>query len=204
MTEFDEVYNRVRTYFNNGFNFNDGNEMVNFAKILANVMLLVDDNYDTIAVSHIIDEAVGVQLDNIGDDIRQPRYGNTDEDYRFLLKTKIIAANSSGTIEDIIGIICNSMGITPATSGVEVTNDYQWNGSTMTGEPQVINVNSLPTSLVTSSASLKVLLDRIGTATIADVIIKSVYFINGSTSNLYLGVSTYVTKTQTINVNGGM
>jgi len=203
MADLDEVYGRVRQYFDNGFNFNDGNEMVNFAKIIAQTILLMDNNADEIALSHIIDEAVGLQLDNIGDDLQQPRYGRNDDDYRFLLKTKIIAANSSGTTNDIITIICNSLGADPTTSGIVVNNDYQWNGSKMIGEPQVVDVQSLPTSLVTSSQSLQVLMDRLGSATVADVIIKAVNFINGSTSQLFTGVAVYEVKNQTIPVQGG-
>lgn len=68
------------------------------------------------------DLAEGLALDDIGDDLSEPRLGNSDDIYRFLLKTKIIASASSGTIPDLIQVVKGSLPNSPNLKPV-IIND---------------------------------------------------------------------------------
>ncbi|KAL3947436.1 hypothetical protein [Lentilactobacillus hilgardii] len=199
----DELYQKIRIYLDTGYNWNDGSEMINLSNILADFFLLIDGNTDAIYDAKIIDEAVGLELDNIGDQINQPRYGATDDNYRFILKSKIVAGHSSGTINDIINTIANSLGISSTGNGIIVKNDYGWDGTKMSGEPQVIDVTGLPTQLISGSSSLQTMMDRLQSATMAGIVIKSINFVNGTTMNEYDGIGIFKSKSQTITVLGG-
>lgn len=51
-----------------------------------------------------IDTAIGVQLDDIGSKVGQPRLGFSDTDYRRLIKARIAANRSAGLVSDLIKI----------------------------------------------------------------------------------------------------
>lgn len=57
-----------------------------------------------------IQSAIGLQLDNLGTILGEPRNGTTDDIYRVLLLTRITRNNSEGTPEDLIGIFNTIMG----------------------------------------------------------------------------------------------
>ncbi len=51
-----------------------------------------------------LENSVGTQLDNFGNDLNQPRNGMSDTDYRIRIKAKIAENNSEGTREEIIQV----------------------------------------------------------------------------------------------------
>lgn len=51
-----------------------------------------------------IDTAVGVQLDAIGEIVGQPRAGESDDDYRRMVRARIAANNSEGRVADFIRV----------------------------------------------------------------------------------------------------
>jgi len=51
-----------------------------------------------------VDNAVGVQLDQIGEKVGQPRLGYLDDAYRRLIRARISANKSNGTVNDLIRI----------------------------------------------------------------------------------------------------
>ncbi len=54
---------------------------------------------------HFIDNAVGAQLDGLGEIVDEDRKGKTDAEYRTVLKAKARALRSSGSPEDLIEIV---------------------------------------------------------------------------------------------------
>ena len=57
-----------------------------------------------LATERFVENAIGVQLDGIGDIVGQERQGLGDDDYRPLIRARIKANNSEGTAPDIIGV----------------------------------------------------------------------------------------------------
>lgn len=51
-----------------------------------------------------VDTAFGVQLDQLGDIVGQPRNGATDDDYRRYLRARIATNRSHGIFEDLIRV----------------------------------------------------------------------------------------------------
>ncbi|MDV3519202.1 hypothetical protein, partial [Lentilactobacillus otakiensis] len=179
-TKYKDVYPEIFKMFDRGFAVGAGSNINTLIRILTRFQLWLDNNFESIHSSWIIDEAVGEQLDEIGDDIHQPRYGANDDTYRFILKTKILAAHSGGTINDIINIVCNALQIDPKSSGLKAHTDYHWDGTKMVGNPQVVDIDQLPTSLITSNQTLLVLMDRLSSATLNGVTINTIAFMNDS------------------------
>lgn len=202
-TNYDELYSEIFKMFDRGLAVGSGSNINTLIRVLTRFQLWLDNNFESIHSSWIIDEAVGEQLDEIGDDIHQPRYGANDDTYRFILKTKLLAAHSGGTINDIINIVCNALQIDPKSSGLKVYTDYHWDGAKMAGNPQVVDIDQLPTSMVTSNQTLLVLMDRLSSATLNGVEINTVAFMNTMNMNEYVGVGVQSITVKTINITGG-
>lgn len=79
----------------------------------------LEDAYAQILTDTTIDLSVGVQLDNIGDIVGEPRSGRTDEQYRTAIRARISLNNSEGTIEDIAELIISVAGIPISVSIIE-------------------------------------------------------------------------------------
>ena len=202
-TKYKDVYPEIFKMFDRGFAVGAGSNINTLIRVLTRFQLWLDNNVESIHSSWIIDEAVGEQLDEIGDDIHQPRYGANDDTYRFILKTKLLAAHSGGTINDIINIVCNALQIDPKTSVLKVHTDYHWDGTKMVGNPQVVDIDQLPTSMITSNQTLLVLMDRLSSATLNGVEINTVSFMNTMNMSEYVGVGTQSIMVKEVNVKGG-
>lgn len=64
----------------------------------------LEDSLQTLVAISSISDSVGVQLDNIGQIVGQPRLGFADDEYRLLLYARIRAARSSGAMRDIYAV----------------------------------------------------------------------------------------------------
>jgi hypothetical protein len=76
------------------------------------IQLLEDALWD-LATLRTIDAGEGVQLDGIGDIVRQERQGFSDDDYRPLLRARVRANKSEGTAPDIIAVAVAAMNEPP-------------------------------------------------------------------------------------------
>jgi len=199
----ESLYRRLFELTDVGWNYNSDSNMSKWLSFLTTFFLRMRGNLDEIYKAKQIDDAQGEELDNIGDEIQQPRYGVDDEEYKFILKTQIIVSRSTGTVNDIISIVANSLEIDPKTSGLVVKNDYAYDGTKMTGEPLVVDVTGLPTNYLDNNNQLKVLMRRMGSATAAGVIIKATEFINSAMVNEYSGITVFSQREEYIQVNGG-
>jgi len=199
----ESLYRRLFELTDVGWNYNSDSNMSKWLSFLATFFLRMRGNLDEIYKAKQIDDAQGEELDNIGDEIQQPRYGVDDEEYKFILKTQIIVSRSTGTVNDIISIVANSLEIDPKASGLVVKNDYAYDGTKMTGEPLVVDVTGLPTNYLDNNNQLKVLMRRMGSATAAGVIIKATEFINSAMVNEYSGITVFSQREEYIQVNGG-
>jgi len=61
-----------------------------------------------------LDNAVGAQLDGIGEVVGEDRAGREDEPYRLAIRTRIVLNLSNGTIEDVIALALAISGGTQA------------------------------------------------------------------------------------------
>jgi len=199
----ESLYRRLFELTDVGWNYNSDSNMSKWLSFLTTFFLRMRGNLDEIYKAKQIDDAQGEELDNIGDEIQQPRYGVDDEEYKFILKTQIIVSRSTGTVNDIISIVANSLEIDPKASGLVVKNDYAYDGTKMTGEPLVVDVTGLPTNYLDNNNQLKVLMRRMGSATAAGVIIKATEFINSAMVNEYSGITVFSQREEYIQVNGG-
>lgn len=69
-----------------------------------------------------IANAVGVKLDQFGAVVGEARFGRADTPYRLAIQTRILINLSSGTREDIIGVL---LGLLGPTADIEVTKIAQ-------------------------------------------------------------------------------
>ena len=77
----------------------------NFAAILSSYLVQVqelEDMFFGLLIGRRLDDAVGVQLDGIGDTIDLARGGLNDDDYRTALRGQVATLKLNGKIEDIL------------------------------------------------------------------------------------------------------
>ncbi|MEK3727159.1 DUF2612 domain-containing protein [Lysinibacillus sp. FSL W8-0953] len=86
-----------------------------------------------------IDDAEGVGLDLIGQNVNQPRGVANDEVYRILLKSKIARNLSDGTIDMIIQVLAIALSVEPKMIKIK----EKWNDPEEP-EPAAIKVIELP------------------------------------------------------------
>lgn len=96
---------RLYTQFRNKVTWN---ALVDF---LASWTQELEDATQTLNTLLDIDNSEGVQLDNLGKIVGQPRLGYADADYRFLIKARIATNRSTGTPEDVYSIFRAFLGL---------------------------------------------------------------------------------------------
>ncbi|WP_088005595.1 hypothetical protein [Indiicoccus explosivorum] len=94
----------------------------------------------------LIDNAEGVALDLIGENIQQPRGIATDEVYRVLLKSKIARNLSTSDINTIIRVLSLALDADPSTIRIQ----EKWNDPTEP-EPAAIKVIEVPLAKINES-----------------------------------------------------
>ncbi|TKI65551.1 DUF2612 domain-containing protein [Lysinibacillus mangiferihumi] len=99
----------------------------------------VKDTNDRIRQWRNIDDAEGVGLDLIGQNVNQPRGVANDEVYRILLKSKIARNLSDGTIDTIIQVLAIALSVEPKMIKIK----EKWNDP-LEPEPAAIKVIELP------------------------------------------------------------
>lgn len=110
-----------------------------------------------------IDNAEGVALDMIGEDLQQPRGATSDEMYRVLLKAKIAGYQSNGDINSLIRVISIALNVKPGAVKIyELWDDtpefysvapYQFNlVEKNEPKPAAIKINSFPIERLNESA----------------------------------------------------
>lgn len=99
----------------------------------------IEQTNETIKKWRLIDDAEGVGLDKIGENIRQPRGTATDEIYRVLLKSKIARSLSTGDLNTIIRVLSIALDTSPS----EIRIKEKWNDE-HDPEPAAISVIEVP------------------------------------------------------------
>lgn len=80
----------------------------NVEQFLASIVAVFQTTEDTLQqmiVGLTIDDAIGVQLDMLGDLVGRPRNGVTDDEiYRRMIRAQTVTNNSDGVMEDLIKV----------------------------------------------------------------------------------------------------
>jgi hypothetical protein len=76
-----------------------------YLRVLAARWQVVEDLLWQLATERNLDDAVGVQLDGLGDLLDEPRGGLTDTQYRPFLRAKVLVLRSRGRVEELIQIL---------------------------------------------------------------------------------------------------
>lgn len=133
-----------------------GSQQTNFEKLIsvyAAQIQELEQFFFTLKTLRTIDTAVGVQLEGIGDIVGEARNGRSDDDYRRAVRAKILINISSGTTEDLLGVVDKLL---PASKTLVATEDsFPAHFEILVVEP----VNDLPAEIATSAAEPFVLSD---------------------------------------------
>lgn len=84
------------------------------------------------ATERSVDTAIGAQLDQIGVIVGQPRLGLDDEDYRPLIRARVLANRSEGTVGDLYAVARAAMGVETGSGEVDPyypASVYFWVGA---------------------------------------------------------------------------
>lgn len=151
---------------------------------------LYDDIQDTENMKKAIalDNMVGGQLDDYGDDWGLLRLGEPDDIYRFLLKLRTITRTSQGTFNELIRIISATFNIDE--HDFQVKNDYviQPDGST-TGKPFHVSVYNLPLDEIEHPEIIQSFITELQQALVLGVTLSNVSFVTSPSTNVYVGTA---------------
>ncbi|CAJ1227175.1 hypothetical protein LZY01_19690 [Levilactobacillus zymae] len=155
---------------------------------------LYDDIEDAEAIERItaLDNMVGGQLDDYGDDWGLLRQGKSDEVYRFLLKLRSVNRTSQGTPNEVIRIISQSFDVDPRE--FQVKNDYQINDDgTTTGKPFHVSIENLPLDDVGHPELIQIFMNELKNSLVLGVTLSRVSLITS------IHVETYVSACVQVN-----
>ncbi|KJW12878.1 hypothetical protein [Levilactobacillus spicheri] len=148
---------------------------------------LYDDMEDSLAIEKAtaLDNMVGGQLDDYGDDWNLPRKGKSDDLYRFLLKLRSINRNSQGTFNEVIRIIAAAFDMDPHE--FQVSNDYQIKpDGTATGKPFQASVTNIPLDEVEHPEIVQEFINELQNALVLGVTLSHVSFVQSLHANVYV------------------
>lgn len=107
--------------------FEDSEMIVKLNTVIAFMKNIVYNMVVQVGKLRLIDNASGVQLDEIGEELGIPRLTADDDDYRTILKIKAYRARTSGTKPEIVDILSRVTGTPKETirvySGIMKTVD---------------------------------------------------------------------------------
>ncbi|MBT9670841.1 hypothetical protein GPK34_02155 [Secundilactobacillus kimchicus] len=172
----------------NGINTAPNAPTEKFLRVLNKFIYDKTQNTKSIALLNDIENAVGGQLDDIGDDFDLPRLGKPDDLYRFLLKLKMVNRTSQGTANEVIAIVAATFNVDP--SEVQVHNDYKIGADGQPrGEPLHVNVENLPLDEIEHPEITQLFINELQNALALGITLSNVTFEVSSTGNLYVGTA---------------
>ena len=134
-----------------------------------------------------IDEAQGLALDEIGKNYGEYRGEADDTFFRFMIKSKILASRSKGTVNDVINIISKSLNVEKDKVSVEMDRSLQ--GGKFVGAPFTVSVRHLPLSFTANDFQKRYLISRIEEAVAEGIKVGEITFLDFSTGILSVGGS---------------
>lgn len=95
---------------------------VDFVLTMAEPAQPLEDALWQLLTERAVDTAIGVQLDNLGTIVGEPRNGDSDANYRPRIRARIWTNRSSGVPEELIQVVSLLLGAVSAE--IEVENQY--------------------------------------------------------------------------------
>lgn len=173
-TTFDEFHRDSISQFTGMQKTTKGSNFDNLVKFLDMVSFTTRQNHDEMWRAKDIDYMHGLELDDKGDEFGLERGSMDDDVYRFLLKSRMLARNSRGTLNDLLNITAHLLGCD--TKDIYMTTDRQWVNGQLQGEPDTVKVVDIPYDKVTNMFVLDRLTDELQRSANAGTKIKFVNF----------------------------
>ena len=193
----DKIYNLMDTIPQDSHPIPRGSINEKFFSWILSYGLEVYGNSTKINELRSIDIATGKNLDAIGTNYGEPRLEADDQFYRFMLKSKILAAQSKGTTNDIINVISKSLSVDPTQISIETdrvyVNDVNGNNGEFFGTPYKVSVRKLPLSFTTNDFQKKFLIKRIEDSVAEGIMVGDISFTDYSKASIFVGSAQSVT-----------
>lgn len=129
----------MREYLPDYYRKDDSSNTGKLFKIIEKQEGILNTTYERMKAWRDIEQAEGQVLDDLGENINQPRGQATDEIYRVLLKSKLARNLSTGDINTIIRVLAIALD----TDYENVTIQPKWNDPT-DPEPAAIKLIEVP------------------------------------------------------------
>jgi hypothetical protein len=164
-----------------------GTNFDKLVKYLDMVTFTIRQDQDEVWRARQIDYAHGLELDDIGDGLNISRDNFDDEIYRFLIKSRLMARTSTGTLEDLTRIAANLLGCEP--KDVYMTTDREWVDGQLVGEPNTLKIVDIPYDKVKNMFVLNRLASELERSANGDTHIKFVNFSVPLELKTYVGLA---------------
>lgn len=132
--------------FTDVFNKNENSNLGKIIQIFSQQLQDIEQTNIRIKDWRLVDNARGVALDLLGENVKQPRGIATDEVYRVLVKSKIARNLSTGDINTIIRVLSLALDAEPSAIRIQ----EKWNDP-LEPEPAAIKVIEVPLAKINES-----------------------------------------------------
>lgn len=146
------------------YNRNTNKLVVFFAEYLSNVQNV----FKQIEYYRSVDKATGKTLDKLGEKVGETRITEDDNFYRIMIKSKFSSRKGETSVNGILTIIKNSMGIDVRNIKIIPVEN----------EPQAVMIKDVPLNLVSEDWQQRYLLKRIESTVAAGIRVQEITFID--------------------------
>jgi len=182
----------------NGINTTEDSPTEKLMRVYDNFFYNLINNIQSVQLINDIDNAVDMQLDDIGYDFDIFRNSFSDDFYRILIKLKMMNRNSQGTANELIKLISDTFGF--PEEEVQLITDYKINADgTVSGDPMHIRVENIPLENIDHPEVMNLFLDELQNALSAGITLAGATFIVQPSSTLFLNCGAFISKNVIIN-----
>lgn len=154
----------------------DGNELSNIQALIEQI-----NNWRS------VDNAKGITLDYLGNDLGIARNGADDDFYRFKIHSKKIERNTDGTCNSLYRLVASTLDINPSDIFVH-TNDL----------PNQVVIDNIPTDKLTTNQKVEWLIEQLQNTVIYGIKIATVNFDLNTNADIKYGGTVGLEKHFTI------
>lgn len=181
----DQLYdiNSILNIISDAFKTDDSNDWNLFFDIEGKELKNIQELLQKITLWRSADNAKGIPLDYIGNDLGVARNGADDDFYRFKIASKRYQRNSDGTSKSLYRLVSHTLGISSKDFLIH-TND----------KPNQIVIDNIPANQLDTNQKTDWLLDQLKSAVLDGIKIAEVSFSLQLNANINTGSAVSMTE----------
>lgn len=168
--------NSILNILSDAFKTDDSTNWQLFFDIEGKELINIQNLINKIDLWRSVDNAKGLPLDYLGNDLGVARNGADDDFYRFKIKSKRYQKNSDGTSKSLYKLVSSTLGISP--------NQFFIHGN---DKPNQVVIDRIPANQLDTNQKTAWLLDQLQSAVLYGIKIAEISFSLKLDANIHTG-----------------